>query len=878
MMKDREMKTQQWKAYVDGAKAAYLREKERHQAALNNSEKEIAAAKLAQDEARQAVIATIDRQSLPQAAQEEMEVEEEWDTMLEAWDQEQVEQFDGVLRRAMAERQLYQHPIITPQRPSHRAPRAPTVVTTEATHAPPRDGSATSEWCQLCFGFSGWTTSGTRSLHCCLASGLGTTSRRTKGPEFWQAITSASRPKSRWRPKTRHQSCYQRTASDSYPAREPGRQADEPSHGNGTFRNTSTAFQDLGTRASGSCSDSQYYRRRFRCRSHFARKCPAWAALTAYAGSSSSLWDPGKKVSTHPVGLGCAYSPSFKLSPGQNELFHVEVHDFRSSPCLSRFCTATYTTLCTMFVHMFESIRLFHAQQPVTCSLLFPYQDVQQQPSSRSCHFCNTHSCRGCDTQATKGIILWSEYHAASPCSISQPMQAPKRSIGGSGASACSMGLGVNRKQINAVEVLPQVPPQDTILFQHFVSHEHCTRCRCPTDMPGTHLDILHTELEAPKTSVGGSGASAPTSVYTSPWDVDFNPAIAFLEYLGSLLSAIGRTLAFLAGAASVGFLCKPGTRKASSLVRFLGFSLSFENRNMVAPLAVCASPCESSKLAVVLLPSRTRKTKPGGQSHKHRSWAFWVWVLYLFQPPSFVWAMHPVIPTGCLSSARLDSTQPGPSLEDDSLPSELPWPSAGQANELRLSAMIFAPHYHPLCVQIPVLPEDGPQDVIERAAEAASQGLHPDFTTVTPATGMPLENLALFVATPECLIESGRVVTFLDLSAVGGQTFACVLPDQIAFPDLVNFLVPLATTNHDSLEIFLEGSTVAASSDQSLALRSGSFIEVRPEGIPSPGCFTFDQVLRGLHDGVSPAILPAPPSTLGVCVCACFLGTNALC
>ncbi|OLP89546.1 hypothetical protein AK812_SmicGene28997 [Symbiodinium microadriaticum] len=349
MMKDREMKTQQWKAYVDGAKAAYLREKERHQAALNNSEKEIAAAKLAQDEARQAVIATIDRQSLPQAAQEEMEVEEEWDTMLEAWDQEQVEQFDGVLRRAMAERQLYQHPIITPQRPSHRAPRAPTVVTTEATHAPPRDGSATSEWCQLCFGFSGWTTSGTRH-----------------------------------------------------------------------------------------------------------------------------------------------------------------------------------------------------------------------------------------------------------------------------------------------------------------------------------HLSIQAKE--------------------------------------------------------------------------------SMEAQD------------QTSKL--------------------------------------------------------------------------LP-----KANELRLSAMIFAPHYHPLCVQIPVLPEDGPQDVIERAAEAASQGLHPDFTTVTPATGMPLENLALFVATPECLIESGRVVTFLDLSAVGGQTFACVLPDQIAFPDLVNFLVPLATTNHDSLEIFLEGSTVAASSDQSLALfcvdsmmeSAQPFYRPGPAGPPPP-------------------------------------------
>ena len=122
LQKERATSEQQWAAWVRSAKAAYLKERNRHAKTLETFDTDIAAARTSQKEAREMVCLAVDASRKEQAPMEIVE-DNTWDEMIAGWDQEQEEHFDGVLRRAMAEhREALQR---TPARASAHIPQTP---------------------------------------------------------------------------------------------------------------------------------------------------------------------------------------------------------------------------------------------------------------------------------------------------------------------------------------------------------------------------------------------------------------------------------------------------------------------------------------------------------------------------------------------------------------------------------------------------------------------------------------------------------------------------------------------------------------------------------------------------------------------------------
>ncbi|CAE7729788.1 unnamed protein product, partial [Symbiodinium necroappetens] len=156
----------------------------------------------------------------------------------------------------------------------------------------------------------------------------------------------------------------------------------------------------------------------------------------------------------------------------------------------------------------------------------------------------------------------------------------------------------------------------------------------------------------------------------------------------------------------------------------------------------------------------------------------------------------------GALDAAQLF----GDAIGSEDMPDEpLPHPNVGRDGSQELGLQIWAPHYQVTYASVLVPDGDSGDTIIAKAAEHASQAFHHDFTSVAPVKAMPHAGFATFVAIPDCLDAADRVVVLLDFGMIAGQRFSCVLPAQLSYRDMIDFVAPIAGKDRGQTEVFID-------------------------------------------------------------------------
>ena len=118
------------------------------------------------------------------------------------------------------------------------------------------------------------------------------------------------------------------------------------------------------------------------------------------------------------------------------------------------------------------------------------------------------------------------------------------------------------------------------------------------------------------------------------------------------------------------------------------------------------------------------------------------------------------------------------------------------------LGIQVFAPHYHTAYAEVPLGPTEGPTEVIHMAEALAREHFHEDLSVIVPCRPQLLVGYASLVAQPACLAMSGNVVVILDLHAIEGNCFACVLPVSMEEDTLRAFAASLSEIQASDLVV----------------------------------------------------------------------------
>ena len=139
LIRDRKRTEQQWQEYVKESRAAYVREHERYNKAMEAYDREMVGAVEAQKQARLLLRHAAVQEELPAAMEtEQSDGGAEWAQMVAGWEREQALQDDALLRRAFMEREMRTPSVrrAAPRSPHSGLPPGP-ATTTETVMPPP---------------------------------------------------------------------------------------------------------------------------------------------------------------------------------------------------------------------------------------------------------------------------------------------------------------------------------------------------------------------------------------------------------------------------------------------------------------------------------------------------------------------------------------------------------------------------------------------------------------------------------------------------------------------------------------------------------------------------------------------------------------------
>ena len=103
-------------------------------------------------------------------------------------------------------------------------------------------------------------------------------------------------------------------------------------------------------------------------------------------------------------------------------------------------------------------------------------------------------------------------------------------------------------------------------------------------------------------------------------------------------------------------------------------------------------------------------------------------------------------------------------------------------------------------------------------------------------------------VAQPRCLATSGTVTVVLDLLAVGGNRFACVLPAFIEDRAIRTFARSLTEVDSQEMRIYVGESWTRQAAGTDLRLDAGDVIKVTTSDTPPAGQPSFEEICRDQH------------------------------
>ena len=183
------------------------------------------------------------------------------------------------------------------------------------------------------------------------------------------------------------------------------------------------------------------------------------------------------------------------------------------------------------------------------------------------------------------------------------------------------------------------------------------------------------------------------------------------------------------------------------------------------------------------------------------------------------------------------------------------------------LGMQFLAPHFQTVYATIFDVATDSVAAALDQAAAIASEAIHMDMVQVAPACPQLFRGYATVVAYPSCLESAGVAVAVLDLLQVGANRFACVLPEQAEYAELLAYIMSLSSIREDTCEIFVGDSTSPHGHEEPIWVRPGLVITAVPVGCrPQPGD-AFDSLLASPAVWGDPAQYPRPLLTPGVCI-----------
>ena len=170
------------------------------------------------------------------------------------------------------------------------------------------------------------------------------------------------------------------------------------------------------------------------------------------------------------------------------------------------------------------------------------------------------------------------------------------------------------------------------------------------------------------------------------------------------------------------------------------------------------------------------------------------------------------------------------------------------------LGVVVITPHFRDVCVAVRCRHFHTYQHVVDVVLDSVHGGPQDVGMTCVPTRPQLCESYATFVRFPSSVHQhpqGRRVVVLVDLTLVGGNRFACALPQRFAMSELLAFVTPLASASDSALRLYVAEET-SPCTRESLVLRDGYVLTFFDQWLPLPRCV------------LSVAELMSAPSRLG--------------
>ena len=163
----------------------------------------------------------------------------------------------------------------------------------------------------------------------------------------------------------------------------------------------------------------------------------------------------------------------------------------------------------------------------------------------------------------------------------------------------------------------------------------------------------------------------------------------------------------------------------------------------------------------------------------------------------------------------------------------------------------------------------DGVATLLQAAEPLAQRHFHRDFTVLVPCRPQLFSGYASVVAQPSCVAATGKVVVILDLLALQGNRFACILPASIGEGVLREFVKSLTGQVLLDVDIFVgeEGTPRAAHTD--LHIAAGDVVCFLPRGRRPPARASLQELCQSRHTWAASDQFPRPLQKAGICLIA---------
>ena len=343
-----------------------------------------------------------------------------------------------------------------------------------------------------------------------------------------------------------------------------------------------------------------------------------------------------------------------------------------------------------------------------------------------------------------------------------------------------------------------------------------------------------------PNNDIGGSGV-----------------VTCWLEWMGAWCLAVGRSLALCVGVALLAMLiprrCPSGSR---------GCGAPNTTTTLLRPVGSLACP-----RTVVLdwtRPPPQQRHRRGSFSCSSPTVRFCTWLLCWLSLPRTVWAA-PSDLASLLEATEVVTETPSGSLN---APEHLPTSSAKSfSGRALLGVQILAPHYHPAYFEIPLEATKGTDQVLRAAEPLAKAHIHRSFSVLAPCRPQLFRGYVSLVAQPACLAAAGSVVVILDLNALDGSRFACILPAVTGEQAVRRFVTSLVGTAPEGFELFVGDGNTPCPAGSEIPLATGDVVRALPVGVQPASCTYFEPTADFRPGWGASDQFPRPLCKPGICL-----------